>query len=158
MIFDAAFTRLLEHEGGYSNHPDDPGKETMWGITARVARQKGYRGKMRDLPVDLAKQWYKEDYWDTVSADELRPAIRYALFDAAVNSGPSQAIEWLQLALDVPNDGVLGPQTKAALEAGNMQEVKAKMIGHRLQFMTGLRTWRSFGRGWANRLASILID
>jgi lysozyme family protein len=156
MNFDKAFHELLGHEGGYSDHPDDPGGATMWGVTQRVARANGYTGRMQDLPVEVAKKIYKKDYWDAVQADTLPEDIRYAIFDAAVNSGPVQAIKWLQAVLGVEQVGVLGPKTKAALTA-NTKPLKAKYLGIRLRFMTDLRNWSSFSKGWARRIADLLI-
>ena len=105
MNFDQAFDILLKHEGGFSDHAADPGGKTRYGITEAVAREVGYRGDMRELPLDLAKRIYKDRYWDAVRAEELPEAIRYAVFDAAVNSGPRQAILWLQRAVGVRDDG-----------------------------------------------------
>ena len=156
MNFDTAFTTLLGHEGGYSNNPKDPGGETMWGVTIAVARENGYTGAMRNLPQDVAKRIYRKKYWDAVRAEELPAAIRYPLFDAAVNSGPTRAIKWLQQALRVNQDGVLGPQTMAAVQTFDASSLAAKMIGARLQFMTDLPTWGVFGKGWARRVAALL--
>ena len=156
MNFDEAFHELLGHEGGYSDHSDDPGGKTMWGVTERVARANGYTGDMRNLPVEVAKRIYKKDYWDAVQADILPEDIRYAVFDAAVNSGPPQAIKWLQACLNVEQVGVLGPKTKAALSV-NTKPLKAKYLGVRLMFMTDLKNWKSFNRGWAKRIATLMI-
>lgn len=71
MNFDAAFQRILKHEGGYVHHPSDPGAATNMGITEAVARRVGYKGAMQDLSVDLAKRIYLEEYWKSVRADEL---------------------------------------------------------------------------------------
>lgn len=158
MTFDEAFHELLGHEGGYSNHPDDPGGETMWGVTKRVAKAHGYYGAMKDLPVDFAKDIYKKSYWNSVRADEVVPPLRYSLFDAAVNSGPERAIKWLQEALGLEADGKFGPNTMKHLEQANPYAVEARMIGLRLMFMTDLSNWRSFNRGWAKRIAALLID
>ena len=158
MNFDQAFHQLLGHEGAFVDHPSDPGGATMWGITERVARANGYTGPMRALPVDLAMRIYKASYWDAVRADELPAAARYSVFDAAVNSGVSQSVKWLQRALGVTDDGALGPKTLAAAKAADGQALKAKMLGARLQFMTDLATWPSFGRGWARRVASLLMQ
>ena len=117
MNFDTAFQQVLKHEGGYVHHPMDPGAATNMGITEAVARRVGYKGAMQDLPVDLAKRIYLEEYWTPVRADELPPAVRYAVFDAAVNSGVRQSVLWLQRALGVLDDGVLGPRTLAAANA-----------------------------------------
>ena len=156
MNFDKAFHELLGHEGGYSTHSDDPGGATMWGVTERVARANGYKGSMKELPVEKAKEIYRKDYWDAVQADILPDELRYTIFDAAVNSGPVQAIKWLQACLNVEQVGVLGPKTKAALSV-NTKPLKAKYLGIRLMFMTDLKNWKSFNRGWAKRIATLLI-
>lgn len=155
MNFDQAFDRLLGHEGGYSNNPADPGGETMWGVTLRVARANGYQGPMRDLPRDTAKAIYRKLYWDAVKADQLPDTVRFDMFDGAVNSGVSQSIKWLQRAAGVADDGSIGPQTLAAVAAAGAG-ISAKFNGQRLEFMADLPTWSSFGRGWARRIASNL--
>lgn len=155
MNFDQAFDILLGHEGGYSNHPNDPGGETMWGVTARVARADGYRGDMRDLPRDRAKAIYRRMYWDAVRADDLPGAVRFDVFDGAVNSGPVRSVEWLQQACGAVADGKLGPKTLTAAWTADGC-LAARYNGHRLQFMTDLGTWGSFGKGWARRIAGNL--
>lgn len=155
MDFDQAFDQLLGHEGGYSNNPVDPGGETMWGVTQRVAVANGYAGAMRDLPRDTAKVIYRRMYWEAVQADQLPSTLRFDVFDAAVNSGVSQAAKWLQLAVGTTPDGVIGAVTIAAARgAGPL--VPARYSGLRLQFMTNLPTWSAFGKGWARRIASNL--
>ncbi len=156
MNFDTAFHRLLGHEGGFVDHPSDPGGATNWGVTQAVARANGYTGHMRDFPVDMAKAIYWRQYWVPIKADDLPPAIRYAVFDAAVNSGAKQAVKWLQRAIGVNDDGVVGPQTMTFARAANPDFVLRRMLGERLQFMTDLKTWQAFGRGWARRIAEVL--
>lgn len=158
MDFDKAFHTLLGHEGGFVDHPADPGGATMWGVTERVARANGYTGPMRALPVAVAKAIYRREYWDAVKADEMPDAVRYALFDGAVNSGVSQSVKWLQRALGVTADGAIGPKTIAAAKAANGDRLKSAMLGARLQFMTDLATWPSFGKGWARRIASLMVQ
>jgi lysozyme family protein len=156
MTFDDCIKKLLVHEGDFSDHEADPGGKTRYGVTEAVAREVGYRGDMRELPLDLAKRIYRERYWNAVRADELPAAIRYAMFDAAVNSGPRQAIIWLQRALGVTADGVLGPVTlgKAAEFDGGV--LCSRLLAQRLRFMTGLNNWQAFGRGWARRIADLM--
>lgn len=158
MKFDEAFEKLIGHEGGYSNHPDDPGGETMFGVTAKVARANGYAGSMRDLPLVVAKSIYRASYWDTVRADDLPDAVRFDVFDCAVNSGPGQAIRFLQRATGVSDDGRMGPQTMRAVKAMDPQLLDKRLNGYRLRFMAQLNTWPSFGRGWAARIATNLIE
>lgn len=156
MNFDTAFEQLLKHEGGFSDHAADPGGKTRFGITEAVAREVGYRGDMRELPLDLAKRIYLERYWKAVRADELPAGVRYAVFDAAVNSGPGQAVKWLQRAVGTADDGILGPKTLAAVNALNADALRSKLLAQRLKLMASLPTWPSFGRGWARRIADLM--
>lgn len=158
MNFDKAFERLIGHEGGYSNLPDDPGGETMFGVTKKIAVANGYTGPMRDLPLATAKTIYRKSYWDSVRADELPDAVRFDVFDCSVNSGPGQAIRFLQRATKTAEDGKLGPVTLRAVLAMDPQLLDKRLSGHRLRFMTELKTWPSFGRGWAARIATNLIE
>ena len=156
MNFDEAFELLLGHEGNYSDHASDPGGKTRYGVTERVARDVGYRGDMRDLPLDLAKRVYLENYWKPMRCDELPSVIRYVAFDAAVNSGCKQATLWLQRAVGAAEDGLLGSKTLAALNTANAWQVRCWMLGTRLEFMTDLSHWPAFGRGWGKRIAKLL--
>lgn len=158
MNFDQAFDRLIGHEGGYSNHPQDPGGETMWGVTAKVARSWGYTGAMRDLPRDSAKEIYQALYWNKVRAGELPEAIRFDAFDTAVNSGVSQAVKLLQRAAGVRDDGIIGPKTLAAAKSMDPQLLDKRFNGYRLLFMTDLKNWAPFAKGWARRIANNLIE
>jgi lysozyme family protein len=82
--------------------------------------------------------------------------VRYAVFDAAVNSGPAQATRWLQRALGVDPDGVIGPKTLTAAYAANPDALRARMLAQRLRFMAGLANWPAFSRGWSRRIADLL--
>lgn len=156
MNFDTAFALLLGHEGDFSDHPADPGGKTRFGITEAVAREVGYRGDMRELPVELAKRIYLERYWRPVRADDLPPGVRYVMLDAAVNSGPAQAALWLQRALGVTADGVIGPKTLAAAYVQPADKLRAGLLAQRLRFMTTLSNWPAFSRGWARRIADLM--
>lgn len=152
MDLETALQLLLRHEGGFVDHPSDPGGATKYGITERVARRHCYKGEMRDLPWPLACDIYRVDYWAPIKAEKLPAALRFHVFDAAVNSGPRQAAEWLQAAAGVAVDGVIGPRTLAA--AAGVSPAKYSAI--RLRFMTDLKSWRDFGKGWARRIADNL--
>lgn len=158
MNFDLAFARLLEHEGGYSNHAADPGGQTRYGITQAVARRHGYRGDMRAFPLELARAIYRADYWDAVRADYMPDAVRFDLFDAAVNSGPGQAVRWLQRAAGATADGIIGPRTMLAVRMADPHLLARRFAGHRLQFLADRKTWPTFGRGWARRVAANLMQ
>lgn len=156
MNFDSAFDLLMMHEGGYSNIKADPGGETMMGITSATAKANGYDGPMSALPVAVAKAIYRKQYWDTVKADSLPEVLKFHVFDAAVNSGTTQAIKWLQQVAGTAADGILGSQTLAAVSALNAAEAVSAYSGKRLEFMTKLKVWPVFGAGWARRIAANL--
>jgi lysozyme family protein len=158
VTFDEAFAKLIDpqHEGTYSNNPADPGGETMYGITARVARANGYQGEMKNLPLSEAKRIARAEYWDAVRADELPEAVRFDVFDGAYNSSPGQSIKWLQSALGAIPDGKLGPATLAACFAIDQERLLSRYNGWRLDFLNDLKTWPTFGKGWAQRIATNL--
>lgn len=158
MDFDTAFNLLVspQVEGGYSDHPDDNGGKTMYGITEAEARRVGYRGNMADLPLNLAKSIYFNEYWKPLNIDALPEVLRYLVFDAGVNSGVSLSARWLQGAVGAKLDGIIGPQTLAAVQAADANAVARRMLAKRLRFMTALDDWRVFGRGWARRIALLL--
>jgi lysozyme family protein len=128
----------------------------MWGVTKAVARADGYVGEMKDFSVEAAKSIYREKYWEAVQAEKLPPTIRYAVFDAAVNSGPSTSIKWLQESVGATPDGVLGPKTLAAINQLNPEGILRRMLAKRLTAMTNMSGWPSFSRGWARRIATLL--
>lgn len=152
MNLEQSLKHLLGNEGGFVDHPRDPGGATNFGITQRVARANGYQGDMRALPLSMALSIYEKDYWAPIKADQLPGHLRFHVFDAAVNSGAGQAIKWLQSAAGVTQDGVIGPRT---LSAASMV-TPAKYSAIRLRFMTDLSTWPAFGKGWARRIADNL--
>lgn len=156
MNFDTAFDRLIGHEGGYSNHPDDPGGETMWGVTIAVARANGYSGRMRDMPREVAKAIYRAQYWTKVQADAMPFAVAFQVFDAAVNHGTGQAAKFLQRAVGVADDGIIGPKTLAAVAARGAASILLAFNAEREQFYTDLKTWPSFGKGWSRRVVANL--
>lgn len=155
-VFDMIFERLMLHEGGYVNHPNDPGGETMWGVTKRVAQAHGYHGSMRKLPKALAKQITEKSYYKAVKGDQLDRLIAWQLTDAAYNHGNRQAVKFLQRAVGVTADGLIGPRTLEAVAAMDKNDVVLLFNAERIDFYTGLRGWVSFGKGWARRVANNL--
>lgn len=155
VTFDTAFDRLVGNEGGYSNDPADPGGETMWGVTIAEARAHGYVGPMRDMPREWAKNFYREVFWD-VLGDDAPPAVKFQVFDFAVNAGTGTAIRKLQAALGVADDGRWGPISQAALKAAELNDVLMRFAAQRLYYYTSLRHWPDFGKGWTRRVANDL--
>ncbi|AYY96941.1 hypothetical protein EGY19_05420 [Burkholderia multivorans] len=152
--FDNAFDALIGNEGGYSNNPKDPGGETMWGVTARVARAAGYTGAMRDLPRDTAKAIAKRLYWDPLHLDQFDPRVAFQIFDANYNGG--HPVIWMQGAAGADVDGVLGPKTIAAVQATEPLRFILRWNALRLTYFTSLSTWATFGKGWTRRIAANL--
>jgi len=157
MTFDTAFDALIGNEGGYSFNTQDPGGETMFGVTARVAIANGYTGSMRNFTRDQAKDIYRRQYWMPIRGFDLPDPLAFQVFDGAVNSGPAQSVKWLQRAAGVADDGQIGPMTLDAIAKGNPYIEGAAFNGQRLLFMTDLPTWGAFGRGWARRIANNLL-
>jgi lysozyme family protein len=153
MTFDEAFTALIGNEGGISDNPADKGGLTKYGIS-----QRSYPNEdIRNLTLDRAKAIYLRDYWCPAGCQNVPDAIRFDLFDMAVNSGIRPAVKCLQTAAGSTPDGILGPQTLAAIAAMDGARLAARFNGARLQFMASLGTWPTFSRGWANRIASNLL-
>lgn len=154
--FDDAWAAVLGVEKGYSNDPRDPGGATMYGVTERVARANGYQGDMRNLPLDQAKRIAKSQYWDLYQCDQFSPAIAFQIFDAAYNGGhPAQ---WLQQAAGTVVDGNIGAKTIAAVRSMNPDSVILRFLSYRLSYMASLGAWESFGKGWARRIASNMLQ
>ena len=150
MTFDQVFDKLINHEGGYVFNPHDPGGETKFGISKRSYPHLD----IHSLTLADAKTIYRRDFWDRAQCDKLHPDLAFDLFDGAVNSGIGQAIRWLQRAVGVADDGVVGPLTLTSINRENDTcAIRARYNGHRLDFMTRLSTWDVFGKGWARRIA-----
>lgn len=154
--FEEFIERILGHEGGYVNHPSDPGGATNWGITERVARQYGFTGDMRYLPRAKAIDIYRQGYWNRIRGDSLPPSVAYHVLDATVNHGAGNAVRWLQRAVGVADDGQIGPITIAAVRERPAVDVVLLFNAERLHFYTRLSTWNTFGRGWCRRVADNL--
>lgn len=153
--FDDAFAALMKSEGGYSNNPRDAGGETMYGVTKRVAVANGYTGEMKDLLISTAMVIAKTQYWDKYLCDQFDPRIGFQVFDAAYHGG--HPAKWLQQAVGVKPDGVIGAQTIAAVRSSDPQKVVMRFLAYRLKYLGNLASWADFGHGWANRIADNLM-
>ncbi len=123
------------HEGGYVNHPNDPGGETKWGVTKRVARKYGYKGSMRKLPKATANKIAEQLYWDKVRGGELDKAIAWQVLDASYNHGVKHSVKFLQRAVDVHDDGIIGDVTLKAVQARDKNDVILCFNAERLEFV-----------------------
>ena len=153
--FDAALQHVLQSEGGFVNHPSDPGGMTNLGVTARTWEDwighKPSEKEMRELTAAKVAPLYKRKYWDAVKGDDLPSGVDYCVFDCAVNSGPGRAAKILQDVVGVKPDGGIGPLTLAAVKAMDPIELISKYADKRLQFWQSLSTFETFGKGWTRR-------
>jgi len=161
MTFEDAFKRTLGHEGGYVNDPADPGGETKFGISKRAYPNED----IADLTLKRAQEIYLADYWRAVRADEMPPAIRYPLFDAAVNHGPKAARRMLQRAVQTEDDGVFGPMTLQAVSRCRRRprDLVHAFQAQRLLYFAGIaqrspETFARFGRGWMSRTLKVFAE
>ena len=157
--FDAALAAVLHHEGGFVNHPKDPGGMTNLGVTKKVWEEwLGYEVDekvMRRLTPNHVWPMYKAKYWDKIKGDDLPTGVDYIVFDAAINSGPGRAAKWLQTAVGAVPDGAIGPGTLAKVEAMEPAAIIEKYQATRLAFLQSLPTWDTFGKGWGRRVAEV---
>lgn len=157
--FAACLDHVLAHEGGYVDHPRDPGGATHHGITRRtLALWRGRpvsKAEVRALTrVDVAPI-YRARYWDAVRGDALPPGVDLCVFDHAVNAGPRTAITSLQRTLGTAADGRIGPATLAAAHAAPARALIRALCRRRLALLGRLPIWPTFGRGWTRRVAAI---
>lgn len=161
--FTACLDVTLGYEGGLNDNPHDPGGRTYRGVTQRV--YDAYRlhaGLSRQDVLKMDKvelqDIYKHQFWDVLKGDDLPLGVDLATFDAGVNSGPSRSAKWLQSALGVVADGVVGLlTTKAAAGLTSTGRVTAiqRQCAARLSFVHGLGTFKVFGKGWTARIANV---
>ena len=149
--FDECLKMLLHHEGGYVNHPKDPGGETNLGVTKRVYEKWGGTKDMKDLTVEDVAPIYKKEYWDKCRCDELESGVDWAVFDWAVNSGTGRAAKAIQKICGATQDGAIGPKTLALINTQDTSYVVEEFGKIRQQFYESLKTFDTFGKGWTRR-------
>jgi lysozyme family protein len=157
--WEMAFAAVLKHEGGYVNHPKDPGGRTNLGVTQRAWEEYVDRdvteAEMRALTPEIVKPFYKTKYWDKIRGDELPSGVDYAAYDLAVNSGVGRAAKYLQQIAGVPADGIIGPKSMEAILSCNPEETVDALCDMRLDFLQRLPTWDTFGKGWGRRVEEV---
>lgn len=153
--FEKCLETILHHEGGYVNHPKDPGGETNLGVTKRVWEEWGGTKDMKDLTPEDVAPLYKKNYWDRVKGDELPSGLDLAVFDWAVNSGTGRAAKKLQSMIGTVADGGIGPNTLRILadyvEENGLEETIRNYHRVRQDFYESLSTFDTFGKGWSRR-------
>lgn len=161
--FERSFAATIKHEGGYVDHPHDPGGATNLGITIGTLSgwlgRKATKAEVKGLTVDKVKPIYRRNYWDKVRADDLPSGVDFATYDFAVNSGPARAAIYLQNIVGTAPDGEIGPLTLKAVEAyadrfGARQLIN-ELCSQRLAFLERLSTWPTFGKGWGRRAQEV---
>jgi uncharacterized protein (TIGR02594 family) len=157
--YDEALKRVLAHEGGYTNHPSDPGGPTNWGITIQDARKywkaRATAADVQAMPVAVAKDIYRTRYAAPLRYDELPAGVDYAVLDYGINSGIARSAKVLQRIVGVEADGEIGDVTLAAVRARDPKVLVAAICDERMAFLQGLKTWPTFGRGWGRRVAEV---
>jgi lysozyme family protein len=148
----------LPHEGGWADHPKDPGGATMKGVTLAVYRRfkpGATKAQLRNITDAELLEIYRAGYWEPVRGDELPAGVDLSMFDYGVNSGPGRAIKDAQRVVGVPVDNRMGPVTLAAIKAMPPRKFIKAHCAKRLGFVQSLKIWDTFGKGWSRRIASI---
>jgi len=154
--YDKCLETILHHEGGYVNHPKDPGGETNLGVTKRVYEEFGGTKDMKDLTVEDVAPIYKKGYWDKMKGDDLPNGLDLCVFDFGVNAGPGRAAKYLQTMIGTVADGGIGPNTLKKLgeyvEEFGVENAIKRYQETRQKYYEGLSTFATFGRGWTRRV------
>ena len=147
---------ILRNEGGFVEHPDDPGGATNYGITHKTLAawrnvDKCTREEVRTLQVDEAKEIYRSQYWNALNCDTLPAGVDLVTFDFGVNAGVGRSSRMLQEVVAVEQDGQVGPITVGAVNQVDPEFVINRFSDRRLQYYQSLEHWDTFGRGWSRR-------
>ena len=157
--YDEALRRLLVHEGGYTNHPSDPGGPTNFGITIvdyrKYVKPGATAADVRAMRLDEAKTIYRSKYWNALRCDELPAGLDYAAFDYGVNSGTGRAAKVLQRVVGFADDGRITDALVAAIRKRDVADLVRRLCDERLAFLKRLKTWPVFGAGWGRRVAEV---
>lgn len=163
MSFDHALTFVMGWEGGYVNHPRDPGGATNLGVTQRTLDEWRRRrpewslpGDVRNLKKPDAARIYRAGYWEEVRGDDLPAGIDLLAFDCAVNQGSARARRLLQEAAGVTADGIIGPRTLAAVSKATPQMLIREYAARRGVAYAATGNMPTFGLGWMRRLMAAL--
>ena len=147
---------ILHHEGGYVNHPKDPGGETNLGVTKRVYEDFGGTKDMKDLVREDVEPIYKKNYWDRMKCDDVPAGLDLCLFDFGVNAGTGRSAKYLQRMIGTVADGGIGPNTLKYLDEyiaeHGVENTIRNFQSARQEYYESLSTFETFGRGWTRRV------
>ena len=154
-FFENCLNDVLKHEGGFVNHPSDPGGMTNLGVTKKVYEDwLGYEVDKQDmmkLTKDDVKPIYKKNYWDRCKCDDLPVGVDYVVFDMSVNHGTGRAAKFLQKVVGATVDGAIGNQTIAKIKEMDRKDIILALCTEREAFYRDLSTFDVFGKGWLRR-------
>jgi lysozyme family protein len=157
--FKDSLKHVLIYEGGWADHPRDPGGATMKGVTLQVYRNHFGESKskedLRNISDQELEKIYKSGYWDKCKCDDLPSGVDFVVFDSAVNSGPGRGAKWLQGAIGAKQDGGIGPNTLAKVKGHEPVKIVNDVCDNRLKFLQSLNNWSVFGRGWQKRVDAL---
>jgi lysozyme family protein len=160
--YDACLARVLKHEGGYTNHPSDPGGPTNFGITIhdyrRYIKANGTAADVRAMTLAEAARIYRARYWHALRCDELPAGLDYAVFDYGVNSGTGRAARVMQRLLGIGQGTAMTDAVIAGVRNASPSSLIGRLCDERLAFLKSLRTWPVFGAGWGRRVAEVRRD
>jgi lysozyme family protein len=154
--YNKCLETILHHEGGYVNHPKDPGGETNLGVTKRVYEEWGGKKDMKDLLVEDVAPIYKKNYWDKMKGDDLPSGLDLCVFDFGVNAGPGRSAKYLQTMIGTVADGGIGPNTLKKVDEyvseHGLVDTIVNFQNARQKYYESLSTFSTFGRGWTRRV------
>lgn len=157
--WDRCFDMVIAHEGGYIDHPSDPGGATNLGCTKAVWEQyvghEVAKDDIKALTKEDVKPLYKKRYWDAIHGDALPSGLDYCIFDCAINSGTGRAAKFIQQIVGVPADGAIGNNTISAISQINPVTLINEFSDKRQAFLEGLQTFSTFGKGWTRRVQEV---
>ena len=159
--FDTCLNLVLKHEGGYVDHPKDPGGATNLGVTKRVWEEwvghEVTKDDIKQLAPNDVKPLYRKKYWNVCQCDALPTGLDYLVFDIAVNAGTGRAAKFLQSAVGATPDGVIGAGTLTCVSRTPLSTVELIDIicNRRELFYKSLPTFATFGRGWLKRTEDV---
>jgi lysozyme family protein len=152
--FKKCLDLVLKSEGGWVNHPSDPGGETNLGVTKRVWEE--YVGhpveSLKKLTKDDVAPMYEQKYWRPCYGEVLHRGLDFVVFSMGVNAGPGRSVKLLQQSIGCVSDGVIGPRTRELISASNTATLIAKFSETRREYYRALKNFPVFGKGWLARV------